>query len=343
MQRVAIIGPGGAGKSTLARKLGDGTGLPVVHLDREHWKPGWVEPPREEWNARVTELAAGDRWIIDGNYGGTMHARIAAADTVIFLDFSRFACLRGVISRRIRYRNTSRPDMTEGNKERLTFQFLKWIWDYPATRRPGIVGMLARAVADGKRVVILHNRGEVERFLAHLDAAAPANPLRFVVTGPPGGGKTWLSQHLGPVLGIQPQRLGQNFWGNVAVRRDPAARQAAVREITGDGSWIVEGNYIQALRLVIPEATVGILIERGLIQSYYRRLRRGYFPTEWTERLRMLPWFVLYPLSERPRVSRWYSNESHRMPIFRLRNDRELERFVKGFDPGAADASAPTR
>lgn len=36
MKRVAIIGSGGAGKSTLARQVGDATGLPVIHLDREY-------------------------------------------------------------------------------------------------------------------------------------------------------------------------------------------------------------------------------------------------------------------------------------------------------------------
>lgn len=203
--------------------------------------------------------------------------------------------------------------------------------------------MLARAVAGGKRVIILRNRAEVSRFLAGGLDYPPAGPLRFVVTGPPGGGKTWLGQHLGRVLGIQPQRLGQNFWGNAAVRRDPATRREAVREITGDRAWIVAGNYIHALRLVIPEATIGVLIERNLLQSYHRRLRRGYFPTQWKERLRMIPWFFLYPITERPRVSRWYSRESARMPVFRLRNDRELDAFATGMALHAADASSPTQ
>lgn len=72
MERAAIIGPGGAGKSTLARKLGEVTGLPVIHLDREHWPPGWVEPPRDEWESRVQELAAramDHRWQLRRDYG----------------------------------------------------------------------------------------------------------------------------------------------------------------------------------------------------------------------------------------------------------------------------------
>ena len=165
MQRVAIIGCGGAGKSTLARKLGEATDLPVIHLDREHWKPGWVEPPRDEWSARVAELVAGDRWIIDGNYGGTMEARIARADTVVFLDLSRWRCLYRVLKRRVVYRGRPRPDMTPGCDEKLDPKFLKWIWDYRATRRPGIMEMLRRAKGDGKQVVVLRNPGAVERFV----------------------------------------------------------------------------------------------------------------------------------------------------------------------------------
>jgi adenylate kinase family enzyme len=49
VRRVAVVGSSGAGKSTFARDLGARTGLPVVHLDRPFWRPGWVETPREEW------------------------------------------------------------------------------------------------------------------------------------------------------------------------------------------------------------------------------------------------------------------------------------------------------
>ena len=51
MKRVAIVGPGGAGKSTFARALSERIGLPVVHLDHHFWKPGWVESSRDEWRS----------------------------------------------------------------------------------------------------------------------------------------------------------------------------------------------------------------------------------------------------------------------------------------------------
>ena len=39
MKRIMIIGGAGSGKSSLARALGDITGLPVVHIDTLYWQP----------------------------------------------------------------------------------------------------------------------------------------------------------------------------------------------------------------------------------------------------------------------------------------------------------------
>jgi adenylate kinase family enzyme len=87
MQRIAIIGSAGTGKSTLARRLGELTGLNVIHLDALYWRPGWVAPPDEEWDTIVEEIASQENGITDGNYGRTMEPRLERADTVVFLDF----------------------------------------------------------------------------------------------------------------------------------------------------------------------------------------------------------------------------------------------------------------
>ena len=93
MNRVLIIGSGGSGKTTLARRLAERTGLPLIHLDALYWRPGWDPTPGDEWRARIAALVRGERWIIDGNYGGTLDLRLEACDTVIFLDVSRWVCL----------------------------------------------------------------------------------------------------------------------------------------------------------------------------------------------------------------------------------------------------------
>jgi adenylate kinase family enzyme len=94
MKRVAVIGCGGSGKTTLSRQLGELLRLPVIHIDAHYWR--WVDGERVEltpaqWTERHRELVAGDRWIIDGMKFGMLGERLTAADTVIYLDVSTLA------------------------------------------------------------------------------------------------------------------------------------------------------------------------------------------------------------------------------------------------------------
>ena len=164
-----VIGSGGAGKSVLSRRLSERTGLPVIHLDREYWGPNWQPMTEEQWEARVRELVKRERWIIDGNFGGTIEIRLAAADTVVFLDLPRLICLWNVIRRWATYRRGGRPDMTPGNAEKLDLKFLRWIWGYPRTRRPGIVAQL-EALPPTTQVVRLTSHAAAR---AWLDAVSP--------------------------------------------------------------------------------------------------------------------------------------------------------------------------
>lgn len=166
MRRTLIVGPSGAGKSTLARQLGARLGVPVIHLDAHYWRPGWKKPSKSEWAAQVDELLAGDTWIMDGNYSGTFARRIAAADTVVFLDFPRLQCVYGVMSRWWKTRGRVREDLGPGCPEKVPSpEFLRWIWNYPHKTRPRLLALLdgARATTD---VVILRSRDEVQRWAA---------------------------------------------------------------------------------------------------------------------------------------------------------------------------------
>jgi len=164
MKRIAILGCGGSGKSTLAVTLGRLLKLPVMHLDREHWLPGWVEPPKDSWTQRHDELIKQDTWIIDGMYRGTVAPRLAAADTIIFLDFSRWVCLWRIVRRYWKYRGKSRPDMTEGCPEQLNHAFLRWIYRFPEETRPKVVAMI-EAHSAGKTVLRFDNPRALKRWL----------------------------------------------------------------------------------------------------------------------------------------------------------------------------------
>jgi adenylate kinase family enzyme len=171
VKRVMLIGSGGAGKSTLARALGARLGIRVIHLDAYFWQPGWVPTPREAWLELQRELMHAETWIMDGNYGGTMDARLALADTVIFLDLPRLTCISRALLRRVQYHGRSRPDMNPGCPEQIDLEFLRWIWDFPRIKRPGILKKLEAARRAGTRVIHLRSTRDVNRFL--LGTSAP--------------------------------------------------------------------------------------------------------------------------------------------------------------------------
>ncbi|MFP3414941.1 DNA topology modulation protein [Bacillus sp. SIMBA_074] len=167
MKKIILIGSGGSGKSTLARQLGNKLKIQVYHLDALFWKPNWVGVPREEHRTVQNDLIKEEKWIIDGNYGGTIDIRINAADTIVFLDIHRTICVYRAFKRIVQYRNKTRPDMGAGCEERFDLQFFKWIWEYPKSKRPAIVKRLDQLKKD-KRVIILKTPNEVQRFLKEV-------------------------------------------------------------------------------------------------------------------------------------------------------------------------------
>ena len=167
MRRVLVIGCGGAGKTTFSPRLAGATGLPVVHLDSLYWHPGWVPTPDHEWDRTVAELLERPAWIMDGNYGRTLERRLGAADTVVFLDMPRTLCLWRILKRRFAHEGKTRPSVAAGCPERLTLEFLWWVWTYPERRRAGILARLEKLSGD-KKVVVLRRQAEIERFLAGL-------------------------------------------------------------------------------------------------------------------------------------------------------------------------------
>nr|AEH57245.1 putative nucleoside triphosphate hydrolase [Prochloron didemni P3-Solomon] len=164
MHRIVIIGSGGSGKSTLARSLGEKLNLDVLHLDTFYWKANWRRPSKQKWLKTLQELVNRPRWIIDGNYMISLDIRLNAADTIIFLDFPRYVCLWRVLQRRIRYHGRTRADMSPGCRERLTFTFLSWIWNFPQNEREQILNKL-KAHQKSKQIFILQTSNQVREFL----------------------------------------------------------------------------------------------------------------------------------------------------------------------------------
>ncbi|PYO91476.1 MAG: AAA family ATPase [Gemmatimonadetes bacterium] len=169
-KRILVIGSGGSGKTTFARRLAERTTLPLIHLDALYWRPGWDPTPADEWRARVEALANEPAWIMDGNYGGTLDIRLAASDTIVFLDVPRLVCLWRVVRRQLQHAGQNRAELPAGCPERLRWEFVKWIWTYPAVRRGSILRRLDD-LKPHKRVYVLRSSREMNRFLDGLAEA----------------------------------------------------------------------------------------------------------------------------------------------------------------------------
>ncbi|GGN63984.1 hypothetical protein GCM10010112_23730 [Actinoplanes lobatus] len=153
MQRIAILGCGGAGKSHLARQLADRLGLPVTHLDDRYYDDDWNPAPAGEFAATQRDLVAADWWIIDGNYASTLPIRLTRADTVILLDLPAHTCLWGIARRRGRHR--------------ITLPFLRYVIRYRRTMRPRVEALIAEHGRDARYLRFTSHR-QVNRFLAAL-------------------------------------------------------------------------------------------------------------------------------------------------------------------------------
>jgi adenylate kinase family enzyme len=172
VERIAVIGCGGAGKTVLANELGRRLGMPVLHVDALYWQErpgvGRVESTPEQWRAIHEHMISSERWVIDGMKLGVLPQRLVAADTAVFLDLPTRQCLAGVLKRRLRYRGRLRPDI--GVYDRINGEFIRWILSFRRRVRPRVLELLDSADC---RVVTLTSHREAAAFLNTLPAQAP--------------------------------------------------------------------------------------------------------------------------------------------------------------------------
>ena len=153
VQRVVVLGRGGAGKSTLARQLGEVTGLPVAELDTQFWQAGLNAADPSEWTECQRELVRGEAWILAGDlgpYDGALDVRLRAADTIIVLNFAFLRCAwRSVL------RGRDRADYWRG------------VWTYRRHSLPRIMRKI-RQDAPHARLYVLRHPGMVRCLLAEI-------------------------------------------------------------------------------------------------------------------------------------------------------------------------------
>jgi adenylate kinase family enzyme len=178
MERIAIVGCGGSGKSHLARVLGARLGLTPVHLDTLYYDQDWKPLDQEAFASLQRDLVAVSRWIIDGNYASTLPIRLEAADTVIFLDLPGWACLWGILQRRLRHGGGQHQAI--GVYDRISWGFVRYILGYRKQMAPRVRALIADH-AGHTQVTVLRSRAAVRRY-----PGVPATTARPLARGAAG-------------------------------------------------------------------------------------------------------------------------------------------------------------
>ena len=161
MKKVIVIGCPGSGKSTFSRALRQKTGLPLCHLDLLYWNADKTTVEKDVFLERLSAVLAGDAWIIDGNYASTMEMRLAACDTVIFLDYPLELCFAGIRERR----GKPRDDMPWVEQEEDA-EFMTFVKRYHEEQRPQVLALLEKY--GDKNVIVFQDRAQADAFLARL-------------------------------------------------------------------------------------------------------------------------------------------------------------------------------
>lgn len=177
MQRIAIIGTTGSGKSALAENIGRKCSIPHIELDAFQWGPNWTPAPRDLFRQRLTIALRGERWVTSGNYSFARDLIWGSADTIIWLDYSLPIILWQLLTRTLR-RLVRNEELWNGNRESWRTHFASrdslfvWAFQTHAKNRAHYPIELASEPYRHFRLIRLYHPHETARWLKDLNCAS---------------------------------------------------------------------------------------------------------------------------------------------------------------------------
>ena len=160
--KISIIGGPGSGKTTLSNILSKEYNLPVTHIDGIHHLKDWQIRDKSERDKIILDIVSKDKWIIDGTYKDTLKQRLENSDFIIWLDYSTFTQLKGVIKRYLKNPGKEKPEIP-GCKERLKLEFVKYVFYYNKRKRHFIEDTIK--TIDKNKVLIFKNQKHLNKWL----------------------------------------------------------------------------------------------------------------------------------------------------------------------------------
>lgn len=128
-KRIAILGPPGCGKSTLASKLGKQLKAPVHHLDKHMFEAGGKKRDKQQFIEIQKAMLDEEAWIIEGCSFSTFEMRFARADTLLYFQVSRLLCYWRIFKRLFNY------EPSYGGLRAISWEIMKYIWTFESEKR----------------------------------------------------------------------------------------------------------------------------------------------------------------------------------------------------------------
>jgi len=160
--RISIIGGAGTGKTTLSNLLSEKYNIPVTHIDGIHHLKNWQVRDKAERDKIILDIVEKEKWIIDGTYRDTIKQRLEKSDLIIWLDYSTFAQVKGILKRFFKNPGKEKPEIP-GCNERLNWEFFKYVLNYRKKKRHFVVEAIENV--DKNKVLIFTKQKALNKWL----------------------------------------------------------------------------------------------------------------------------------------------------------------------------------
>jgi adenylate kinase family enzyme len=183
--RVLIYGVTGSGKTTLARKVAERTGLPWHSVDDLTWEPGWLHVPPDEQRRRIAAICAGEQWILDAGYSWWIDVVLPRVELIVALDYSRWRSL-GRLTRRSMLRAIDHRQVCNGNTESFRQMLSRdsiLVWHFRSFARKRARMRAWAADPAAPEVIRMTSPAATRRWLASLQPAGTGSTAASRATG----------------------------------------------------------------------------------------------------------------------------------------------------------------
>lgn len=168
--KIQIIGYSGSGKTTLAEVLGKIYNIDnILHLDSLKFRDNWEENSDSYIDDKLNEFLENDSWIIDGNYFNRAPKRFSECDLLIFLNYNRFFCLKSVLHRHKRLKESNNLERFEipGCPDKIDLEFINWVFFKGRSRKRK--KRYQELVKNAKKALVFKNRKKLLDYLEILN------------------------------------------------------------------------------------------------------------------------------------------------------------------------------